>query len=65
MDTILKDVKPSATPSDDEISAWNALPREEQLRRLREELSHHDACVAGGSDMVDIWAKIKARRGGG
>ncbi len=58
----VNDVKPSASPSDEDIAAWKSLPRDEQLRRLREELSHPDACIAGPSDMNDIWAKIKARR---
>jgi len=58
----LSQVISSATPSDMEIAAWKALPRDEQLRRLREELSRPEACVAGQSDMVDIWAKIRAHR---
>jgi hypothetical protein len=65
MDIVQANVKPSATPSDAEIAAWQALPRHEQLRRLREELSRPDACVAGQSEMSDVWAKIKARRHGG
>lgn len=64
MTTALNDVKPSATPSDQEIAAWKSLPRDEQLRRLREELMHPDGCVAGPSGMAEIWAKIKARRQG-
>ena len=59
---IFPDVMPSATPSEEEIAAWKALPRDEQLRRLRLEVTHPDACVAGPHSMADIWDKIKARR---
>jgi hypothetical protein len=31
----LSDVMPSATPSEEDIRRWEALPRDEQLRRLR------------------------------
>ncbi len=65
MSTILTDVKPSATPSEAEIAAWKALPFDGQLRRLGNELSHPDACVAGDTDMAGVWAKIEARRVGG
>ena len=41
-DNTATSVKPSATPTDAEIEAWNRLPREEQLRLLREEVDHPD-----------------------
>jgi hypothetical protein len=31
----IADVMPSATPTEEEIRAWEALPRDEQLRRMR------------------------------
>ena len=62
-DTILQ-VTPTATPTEAEIAAWQALPRDEQLRRLRAELTHPDAQVAGTLTMTDIQAIIAARRAG-
>jgi hypothetical protein len=35
-------VMPSATPTDAEIEAWAALPRDEQVRRYREAFAHLD-----------------------
>ena len=36
MSDTLTRVMPSATPTDEEIAAWNELPRAEQLKRYRE-----------------------------
>ena len=58
----LSNVMPSATPSEAEIEAWNELPRDEQVRRLRQELARSDACVAGSHTMQDVWVEIRARR---
>jgi hypothetical protein len=58
----LTDVIPSATPSDAEIAAWHALPRDEQLRRLRAAVTHPDATTVSSGGMADVWDKIKARR---
>lgn len=58
----LTDVMLSATPTDADIVAWNSLPRDEQVRHLRQEANHPDACVAGPDQMSDIWAEIRARR---
>ena len=33
--TITDDIMPSATPTDDEIRRWQALPRDEQQKRLQ------------------------------
>ena len=54
-------VMPSATPSEEEIAAWEALPRDEQLRRLRALLSQPDRIVAGEATMADILAEARAR----
>lgn len=53
----LSDVKPSATPTEAEIAAWQALPRDEQLRRLRAELAHPDTSIPGSLSMDDIRAR--------
>jgi len=47
-------VTPSATPSDAKIFAWQALPRDEQLRRLRLELSHPDCSTVSDATMEEI-----------
>lgn len=43
---------PSATPTDAEIEAWAALPRDEQVRRYREMFAHPD-CNAVTEDTPD------------
>jgi hypothetical protein len=35
-------VMPSATPTEAEVAAWNALPRDEQVRRYQELFKHPD-----------------------
>lgn len=50
----LSDVTPSATPSAAEIEQWRDLPRDEQLRRLRQELDHPDGDRIATSTMLDI-----------
>jgi uncharacterized protein YbaP (TraB family) len=59
MNPKLKDVTPSATPSEEEIAAWNELPRDEQLRRLRAVLSAPDAVTPCGETMDEILAQAK------
>jgi len=51
---------PSATPSEAEIAAWQALPRDEQLRRLRLALAHPDCDRVSASTMDDIRANGRA-----
>lgn len=50
----ISDAMPSATPTEAEIAAWNALPRDEQLRRLRAALAHPDCSIVGTASMDDI-----------
>lgn len=54
-------VMPSATPSIEDIEKWNALPRDEQLRRLRAALTHPDCAVAASEIMSDIIVEARAR----
>jgi hypothetical protein len=58
----LADVMPSATPSDEEIRKWEALPRDEQLRRLRAALTHSDCSTTTPDSMDDILASARASR---
>jgi hypothetical protein len=53
-------VMPSATPSDEEIRAWEALPRGEQLLRLRAALTQPDCAIATSDTMADILAEATA-----
>jgi hypothetical protein len=57
----LADVMPSATPSEDDIRRWEALPRDEQLRRLRAALTHPDTATATTDSMSDVLAAARAR----
>jgi hypothetical protein len=54
-------VMPSATPSETEIAEWQALPRDEQLRRMRLELSHPDTDIISTSTMDEIRAEGRLR----
>jgi hypothetical protein len=54
-------VMPSATPSEEEIRIWQALPRDEQLRRLRTVLTHPDCTAVNTASMGEILAEGRAR----
>jgi hypothetical protein len=60
MSAKLKDVTPSATPTEAEIAAWEGLTPEEQLRRLREALEHPDCKTPSQDSMADILARAKS-----
>ena len=64
----LSNVMPSAAPSDEDIAAWNALTRDEQLRRMRAYLTHPDCSTPSNSTVEEIvaraQAKIDARKNG-
>jgi hypothetical protein len=62
-DTIdrIVDITPSATPTEEDIRKWDALPRDEQLRRLRTALTHPDCATATPDTMSSILAEARAR----
>jgi hypothetical protein len=51
----------SATPSAEDIAAWNELSREEQVKRYRELLGHPDATTDCGQTMEEILAEAHRR----
>ena len=53
---------PLATPTEEDIRKWDALPRDEQLRRLRAALTHPDCATATPDTMRDILAEAQASR---
>jgi hypothetical protein len=55
------DVMPSASPSEDDIRRWDALSRDEQLRRLRATLTHPDCATTTSDTMSDVLAAARAR----
>jgi hypothetical protein len=60
--TTTKDsVRPSATPSKDDIRRWQALPQEEQVQRLRQTLRDAEASGISDRTMNEIKAAAKAR----
>ena len=59
--TTLSDVMPSAAPSEADIAAWQALPRDEQLRRMRLSVADPACSRISGATMGDILARAKAR----
>jgi hypothetical protein len=54
-------VKPSATPTEEEIRVWQMLPRDEQLRRLRTVLTHPNCTAVTTDSMDEIVAEARAR----
>jgi hypothetical protein len=54
-------VMPSATPTEAELEAWAALPRDEQVARYREALAHPDCNTPTDEDMNDILAAARQR----
>jgi len=56
----LPHIMPSATPSDAELAAWQALPRDEQLRRLQAKLSHPDCSAVSATTMSEILGRAQA-----
>ena len=62
-DTVIKSKYglPAATPSEEDIRAWEALTRDEQIKRLRTLLSQPDRVVAGDESMADIVKEARKR----
>jgi hypothetical protein len=61
MTDVKDDIMPSATPTEDEIRRWQALPRDEQLKRMQQAL---DAAFESGISertMDDIKAAARER----
>jgi hypothetical protein len=54
-------VMPSATPTEAELAAWAALPRDEQVRRYQEALAHPDCSTPTDDSMSDILAAARQR----
>jgi hypothetical protein len=53
---------PSALPpTKAELEEWNALSREEQVKRYREALAHPDCNIVTDDTMADILAEAQAR----
>jgi hypothetical protein len=57
-------VMPSATPTEAELAAWAALPRDEQIRRYQEALAHPDCSTATNDTMSDVLATARLRVAG-
>ncbi len=54
-------VMPSVTPTDAELAAWAALPRDEQVRRYQEALAHPDCNQLVEESMSDVLAAARQR----
>jgi hypothetical protein len=54
-------VMPSATPTEEQIRIWQALPRDEQLRRLSVALTRPDCATVTTASMDEILAEARAR----
>jgi 2-oxo-4-hydroxy-4-carboxy--5-ureidoimidazoline (OHCU) decarboxylase len=59
---------PSATPTEAELAAWDALSRDEQVRRYQEMFGHPDCNAFTADTPDDILAaarqRVAARRNG-
>ena len=51
-------VMPSATPTEAEIAVWRELPRDEQLRRMRQILASPEASTPSDATMDEILEEI-------
>ena len=60
VDTLIDTVMPSAAPTEEEIAAWQELPRDEQLRRMRQMLTSPEASTPCNTTMAEIWAEINS-----
>jgi hypothetical protein len=54
-------VMPSATPTEAEAQEWRHLPRDEQLRRLREVLANAEGATASEATMDEILTEARRR----
>lgn len=54
-------VMPSATPTEPEVEEWRRLPRDEQLRRLREVLANAESATASEKTMGNILTEARRR----
>jgi hypothetical protein len=52
---------PSATPTEAELAAWDALSRDEQIRLTRAALTHPDCSAATNENMTAILATARQR----
>ncbi len=57
----LTGVTPSATPSETELAAWAALPRDEQVRRYQKLLQQPDCNTFTSDTPDDILAAARKR----
>jgi hypothetical protein len=57
-------VMPSATPTEAEIAAWAALPRDEQVRRYQEALAHPDCSLPTTDILAAARKRLAARTNG-
>ncbi len=61
MSEVKDDIMPSATPSEDEIRRWSALPRDEQLKRMRKALIDGEHSGLSERSMDEIKAAARER----
>ncbi|MEO0792898.1 MAG: hypothetical protein AAFY27_10180 [Pseudomonadota bacterium] len=61
MTDVKDDIMPSATPTEDEIRRWQALPRDEQLKRMQNALDAAFASGISARTMDDIKAAARER----
>ncbi|MEO0731075.1 MAG: hypothetical protein AAFY64_11890 [Pseudomonadota bacterium] len=61
MSELKDDIMPSAAPTEDEIRRWQALPRDEQLKRMQRAIDEGLASGISERSMDDIKAAAEAR----
>jgi len=59
--TITDDIAPGATPDEDEIRRWRALPRDEQLARLRKMFGAPECSRVSGLTAEQIISRARAK----
>jgi hypothetical protein len=61
MNTTLINAMPSATPTEGAITAWKALSRDEQLKRLRALFHRADCDSVSSATMTDLFTEARRR----
>ncbi len=59
----LADVMPSATPTEADLTAWEALPRDQQLRRMQKVFDDPACSTVTKSSMNDVLRRARSRAG--
>lgn len=61
MTPLNKDIAPSAAPTEDEVRRWQALPRDEQLARMKALFGDNRTMSPGTLSMDQVRVRARAK----